>query len=339
MTEKKFDYNSYKDNLTLVNEISSGKVRAWNIFVEYYSDIIMSTILKWCKSKCSIISEEDICEIKQLKSKNKLPEEIGNTCDQGVELYVYIFEKLRDILPKYKGNSLLGTFIVGCINKTIIKNYFIEKYGRINIPKYLDTCDDIDKQVFKIICKSSSLESVIQKGEVLELGKDEILASYNKIISILKKENKNSKDSTQDKVWVHVSSKLLKNSKLDSLIQTNEDGEESEYEIESNDQDYELKEFIEVFEKSLKSLSGKRKRLLELKFKKGESIKLILELYGDFFGFKTENEVYYEIKKALLELIQLLRDKYSDNKFFDKVDLKSFQESLEDFFAKFSNMG
>lgn len=310
----------YKEDLELSKKIGNGNSIAWNNFVESYTDYVLAYIIKWCNSTCSLISEiEKECEVKKLKY-NSFPTS-GNTCDEGLDLYEYIFRNLRKKIPKFQGKSSLKTFITACF-KNIYNDFFIEKYGKITIPEPLTDLTDFDKKIYKIICRSSNLENVIDK---LELPKEEVLLSYNRIVSKLEPEGK---------VWHHVLSKFAKNSpilKLKISSETNELEEDKDIPVEKNYNEIHI-EFKELFAKALNEIEPKQKRILELKFLKSLDAKTIFEKFGSFFGWKKEAEFYPFLDKAVKALVEKILAYYSDETFANKPDIKSFKDNLEDFF-------
>jgi RNA polymerase sigma factor (sigma-70 family) len=306
----------YINDLELAKKIDSGNSLAWNNFVNTYTDYVLAYVIKWCNSTCSIISNnEKECEVKKLKS-NSFPE-TNNTCDQGLDLYEYVFRSLRKKISKYQGKSSLKTYMTACF-KNIYNDFFIEKYGKIVIPDALKDLSDFDKKVYKIICRSSNIDSVIDK---LDLPKEEVLNSYNRIISRLEAEGK---------VWQHVLSKFTKNTPVLNL-KIIIDGEEENKDVPTEKNYDEINiEFKEIFLKSLNQIDSKQKRVLELKFSKGLDAKTIFEKFSNFFNWKRESEFYPFIDKAVKALVERILDNYKEKDV--NPDIKLVKESLEDFF-------
>jgi hypothetical protein len=317
-------FDKYKSDKALAAKIVEGDKKAWNEFVNSYSNYILANIVSWCRSTCRIVTEPAECAVETLKNLNSAKKytNTGNTCEEGIELYVYIFNALRNRMAKYQGKSSLKTFITACL-KFIYSDYFITKHGKINIPVALKDVNETDKKVYKVLCRSSDLEPAIEKLEKLNISREETLQSFKTIISLLKDEGK-------DKVWHHLYSQFLKNKQVESLEIIDDEGNESERAIIINDSDYSNKEVIELFEKCFKELDAKQQRLLKLKFKDNLSIKDIFTKYSILFKFEKEQDIYGELDKAIKIMVNKLKDCYELNQV--NVDFKEFKETLYDIF-------
>lgn len=343
--------NKHKQEKLLVEEILNNNPIAWNTFVKKYSNLIVYYVVKWCNSKCGGFSDNISCEIKLIKQNTPILEDklcknksinITNNdnfefntkknCDLGVDLYVFIFYELKNKIKYYEGRALLSTFIVSCLNN-IINDYFIHKYGRINTPTCLKNASKLDQDIYDVICKSESMEEIIYRGTELGNTKEVVLNSFNRILDTLEKANKEVADGEINKVWRHIVSKIKKNTKVNPLTYIDENGKRLDIDVESNDEDYSLKEFSDYLYECLYKLDSRDRRIIELRFQKGFTIKKIYELYKDLFNFKSEAKVYPEIESSVLKLIYLLRKKYSDL-ISNKADTSAFKKHLEDFFRK-----
>lgn len=311
----------YQEDLQLVESFVKGDKKAWNNFVNTYSNYILANINIWCLKSCKILTEFQECAVQNLRNNTTF--DSNKACEEGIELYVYIFNALKTKLPKYQGKSSLKTFITACL-KYIYNDYFIAKYGKINIPTALKETSDIDKKVYKILCKSTDLDSSIEKLEKYGIDKVQTIKSFELITNLLGKDGK-------DKIWYHLYSQFLKNKKPEALEITNEEGETFEKDLSlALEKDLDL-EILSFFKEAFETLISKEKRLLKLKFRDNLSTKDIFDKYGNIFKFEKENDVYTEIDKALKTLIQKIKNFYSDAK-DKKVDTKEFKDALYDIF-------
>lgn len=318
-------FDKYKSDKALANKIVQGDKKAWNEFVNTYSNYILTNIITWCRSTCRIINEPAECAVESLKNLNNNQKKYtnsGNTCEEGIELYVYIFNALRTRIPKYQGKSSLKTFITACL-KFIYSDYFISKHGKINIPVALKEISETDKKIYKVLCRSSDLEPAIEKLEKLGISKEETLKGFKTITGLLEDEGK-------DKVWHHLYSQFLRNKQVESLEITDDEGNENERDIIINDYDYSNTEVLQLFEKCFKELEAKQQRLLKLKFKNNLAIKDIFTGYSNIFKFEKEQDIYTELDKAIKVLVNKLKNCYELNQ--GSVDFKEFKETLYDIF-------
>lgn len=310
---------TYEDDKDLAIKISNGDLLSWNFFVDKYSDYILSNIIQWCKNTCRVFNNNIDCVVESIKNKSKTPN--TNACDEGLELYIYIFSALKDKVAKFQGKSSLKTYITACL-RFIYNDYFISKYGKINIPTALKDLDEKGKKIYKILSRSKNLEDSIIRAEKSNISEIELIENYNIIVNLLKKDG-------EGKLWQHLFSNFSKNSGNESINIMYEDEELKEIDLTFNDKDYLSKEILDIFSKSYKNLESKSKRLLKLKFKDDKSIKEIFNKYSELFNFSKEQDVYAEIDKSIKLLINEIKNFYQiDN----TSDTKEFKESLYDIF-------
>ncbi len=312
-------FERYKPDKNLASMIAQGDSHAWNQFVNQYSDYILSNIISWCRKTCRIISETKDCAAEIIRNKKTLTDS-GSTCEEGLDLYVYIFNALKTRIAKYQGKSSLKTYITACLN-FIYSDYFITKHGKINIPVALKDTTETDKKVYKVLCRSSDVDNAVEKLERLGIDKDCTLKSFERIETLLKSDG-------NDKAWQHLYSQFSKNKKTETLDIINENGNETQKEIEIYDSDYTNTEVKQVFESCFNTLESKQKRLLKLKFKNNLSVKDIFTEYATLFKFQTEQEVYPELDKSIKTLVNNIKEHYQDS----NVDLKEFKDALYDIF-------
>ena len=311
--------NDYELDIELAYKISEGDNLSWNFFVDKYSDYILSNIVIWCKSSCQVFNNQLECVVQAIKNKKKIDN--ANACDEGMELYLYIFSVLKLKVVKYQGKSSLKTFLTACL-KFIYNDYFITKYGKINIPTALKDIDDKSKKIYKILCRSKDINSAYEKCQSLNIDKEDFDNSYNLIISLLKKDG-------DDKAWQHLFSQFSKNTANSTLDFINADGEEAERSISIDPKEIVNKELIDIFTKCFNALDKMSKRLLKLKFKENKSIKEIFTKYADLFNFNKEQDVYSQIDKSIKILLSEMKLEYEAK---EDSDIKEFKDTLYDIF-------
>ena len=311
--------NDYELDIELAYKISEGDNLSWNFFVDKYSDYILSNIVIWCKSSCQVFNNQLECVVQAIKNKKKIDN--ANACDEGMELYLYIFSALKLKVVKYQGKSSLKTFLTACL-KFIYNDYFITKYGKINIPTALKDIDDKSKKIYKILCRSKDINSAYEKCQSLNIDKEDFDNSYNLIISLLKKDG-------DDKAWQHLFSQFSKNTANSTLDFINADGEEAERSISIDPKEIVNKELIDIFTKCFNALDKMSKRLLKLKFKENKSIKEIFIKYADLFNFNKEQDVYSQIDKSIKILLSEMKLEYEAK---EDSDIKEFKDTLYDIF-------
>jgi RNA polymerase sigma factor (sigma-70 family) len=310
---------NYETDKELAFKISTGDSLSWNFFIDKYSDYIISNIIKWCKTTCRVFNNNTECVIESIKYQKSTQD--NNSCDEGLELYVYIFSALKDKVSKFQGKSSLKTYITACL-RFIYNDYFISKYGKINIPTSLKNLDETGKKIYKILCRSKNIEDAIEKTSKINISDNEFQKHYKTIVELLKNDG-------EEKLWQHLYSNFSKNSGITSIENINEDGELNDYKLPVNDKDFSSKEIIDIFSKCYKELDSKYKRLLKLKFKDDKSIKDIFIKYAELFEFSKEQDVYSEIDKAIKLLLNEIRKIYQIK---NESDTKEFKDSLYDIF-------
>lgn len=303
-------------DLELINKIANGEKNSWHSFVTSFSPYILAQLNIWCLSYCKPFTVYEKCELQEIR-KGKY-EKGQNSCDEGIELYLFTFNALKTKILKFQGKSTLKTFITACL-RFIYQDYYIAKHGKINIPKALEDTSDIDKKVYKSLCRSSSFEDALDKLEKIDISKNEAIQSFKVIEEKLKNEG-------SEKVWQHLHSQFLKNKSVLSLNQ-----EDNNFEIEDiKTLDSSYSDVLSLFKNSFDLLDIKEKRILKLKFKDNISTKDIFEKYKSLFKFEKENDVYTFIEKSIKSLVEKLKSFYDlkDN----KIDTKEFKDSLYDIF-------
>ena len=124
------------EDIEFVSRIAEGDVSAWESFVEEYSAWTLYQTRNWCESHCQYRSSPVACGLVILDRKiagNHTRSDMEE-CDDGMDIYIWIFDQLRKKITRYAGknNSRLSTFIWRILNS---REFYIDwlrwRYGRV----------------------------------------------------------------------------------------------------------------------------------------------------------------------------------------------------------------
>ncbi len=124
------------NDLALVSNISGSGEKAWELFVERFTDWVLYKSKEWCASHCPYSAGQYFCGLTSLslQRKGRLVQTGIPECDEGLDTYIWIFDQLRRRIKKYTGKNgcLLSTFVWTIMNS---REFYIDwlrwKYGRI----------------------------------------------------------------------------------------------------------------------------------------------------------------------------------------------------------------
>jgi len=123
-----------KEDISLANSVSSGDSNACEIFVNAYTDLVISRIWNLMKTHCNHPAREKLCSLIILQKQRKgLAYYIEDQCDECMDSYIWFFDFLKKKIKSYKGtnNCSLKTFVWSIINS---HSTYIEwlrwRYGR-----------------------------------------------------------------------------------------------------------------------------------------------------------------------------------------------------------------
>lgn len=122
-------------DIDLALKISEGAMDAWEEFVERYTDWVLYKSKEWCTENCRYSAGTYFCGLTSLSLqrdgktvRSDLPE-----CDEGLDTYIWIFERLQGKIRKYTGKNecLLSTFVWTILNsRELYIDWLRWKYGR-----------------------------------------------------------------------------------------------------------------------------------------------------------------------------------------------------------------
>ncbi len=123
-----------KADLELVSKIAKGDTQAWERFVLGYSSWVLYRARKWCERHCGKPCANCGLALLHSKMEGRTTERREDECDDGMEIYIWIFEQLQKRVVRYsaRNNSKLSTFVWRILNS---REFYIDwlrwKYGRV----------------------------------------------------------------------------------------------------------------------------------------------------------------------------------------------------------------
>ncbi len=122
-------------DIEIVGKIVADDEKAWEKFVESYTDWTLYKAKEWCVKHCGYSAGTYFCGLLSLSIQRGggSPSSMLPECDEGMDTYIWIFEQLKRRIKKYSGknNCLLSTFVWTILNS---REFYIDwlrwKYGR-----------------------------------------------------------------------------------------------------------------------------------------------------------------------------------------------------------------
>ena len=123
-------------DIELVSMIAQGDQKAWEIFVESFTNWVLYKAKEWCVGHCPYSAGEYFCGLTSLslQRQGQAPRSAAPECDEGLDTYIWIFEQLKRRVGKYTGKNdcLLSTFVWTILNsKELHIDWLRWKYGRV----------------------------------------------------------------------------------------------------------------------------------------------------------------------------------------------------------------
>jgi len=123
-------------DIELVSLIIKNDQKAWEIFVESFTDWALYKAKEWCVGHCPYSAGEYFCGLTSLSLQRQgtQPRSQAQECDEGLDTYIWIFEQLKRRVAKYSGKNgcLLSTFVWTILNsKELHIDWLRWKYGRV----------------------------------------------------------------------------------------------------------------------------------------------------------------------------------------------------------------
>ncbi len=185
-----------------VDKILAGDQTCWQEFVERYTDWVIYKAWEFERKFCRMPQRLANCSLllimRQRRGEVHSYKKDAESCDEGLELYLWFFKQLRRRLKFYCGKSKLSTYIWVILNsKSMQVDILRWKYGRVD--------DDNEKRL--PVCIKEQPETERRIFSWLRRGKDKIF-----ILAKLKINEQAYKDGVH-----RVKEALIKAGQLDML--------------------------------------------------------------------------------------------------------------------------
>jgi hypothetical protein len=142
-----------------VKKILDGNQSCWEEFVERYTDWVLYTAWeferKFCRLPARFINCSLLMIMRQRKGEKVSYRREGEDCDEGVELYLWLFQQLRTRLKSYRGKSKLSTYIWMILNSKFLQVDILRwKYGRVDecnekrLPAAIQELPETERKIF-----------------------------------------------------------------------------------------------------------------------------------------------------------------------------------------------
>ncbi len=123
-----------KEDISLAESVSSGDSNACEIFVNDYTDLVLSKVYNLVKTHCNYPARKKVCSLIILQKQRKGSSYyIEDQCDDCLDSYIWFFDFLKKKIKSYKGtnNCSLKTFVWSVINSQYTyKEWLRWRYGR-----------------------------------------------------------------------------------------------------------------------------------------------------------------------------------------------------------------
>jgi len=173
----------YPKELDFVHQIIDGNVKAWNRFVQRYSDRIWRCAWELCREVCRKTYHNLFCVFHALAANGVQPREDERlSCDDGLEIYTFIFDYLYDRqhgtgkLKFYDGRSQLDTFVTVVLREHLRDDWIRHKrhlrVDQITRPQEIKKLSATEQKIFDQMVLQRSLE-IIAKNLNLSIDKVE----------------------------------------------------------------------------------------------------------------------------------------------------------------------
>lgn len=184
---------AHEKDLEWVQRIFGGDARAWNQFVETFSDRVWRRSWQLCNEACPYNKATVFCVFHALAAESVKPSSDERPgCDEGLEIYAYIFdyfynaEKESGKLKHYDGRSELETFVGSVLHGNLRTDWIRHKrklrVDQITIPEEVRRLQKSDQKVFKHMVMQRPTETIARKTG---LAVDEVINAQERITHAL----------------------------------------------------------------------------------------------------------------------------------------------------------
>ena len=187
------DRASHDKDLEWVQRILDGDARAWNQFVETFSDRVWRRSWQLCNEACPYNKATVFCVFHALAADSVKPSSDERPgCDEGLEIYAFIFdyfynaEKKSGKLKHYDGRSELETFVGSVLHGNLRTDWIRHKrklrVDQITVPEEVRRLSKSDQKVFKHMVMQRPTETIARKTG---LAVDDIATAQERITHAL----------------------------------------------------------------------------------------------------------------------------------------------------------
>ena len=174
------------DDKDFVKQILFGDPSSWKEFVENYTDWVLYTAWEFERKFCRRPARKGNCSLliimRQRKGNATLHRKNGEDCDEGLELYLWLFKQLRERLKSYRGESKLSTYIWTILNSHALHVDILRwKYGRVDefnakrLPAAIKALPETERKLFVMLRRRKGKEFILQGLGLAEEGYQQAL--------------------------------------------------------------------------------------------------------------------------------------------------------------------
>ncbi len=307
-------------DIIFANSVRAGDSKACELFVDNYTDLVLSTVWKLSKTHCNYPARERVCSLiilqKQRKGSAYFPED---QCGECMDSYIWFFDFLKNKVKLFKGknNCSLKTFVWSILHSDYTyKDWLRWKYGRGD----------------RLPVAIKNLNETYQKTYIyLRLRKSEDRISRLLNLSL---------DETREKINT-VRTELIRAGQIYLIeypvfISIHHDNPETqELPIVANEIDIDkrliIKEFFLFFKETINELPDSQVQLLKLRYKHRMSAKDILEFCNKLnisliqdkeIKEQKEHDIFYALNVALKDVLKRVKMRHRVENSFGMDNLK-----------------
>jgi DNA-directed RNA polymerase specialized sigma24 family protein len=162
------------DDKEFANKILNGDQSCWKEFMERYTDWVLYKAWEFERKFCRLPARLANCSLllimRQRKGKKAPYRRGGEDCDEGVELYLWLFQHLRQRLKSYRGESKLSTYIWTILNSKSLRVDILRwKYGRVDecnekrLPVAIQRLPETERKIFVWLRRGKDEGFILEK--------------------------------------------------------------------------------------------------------------------------------------------------------------------------------
>ncbi|MDX1741358.1 MAG: hypothetical protein R3178_08705 [Rhodothermales bacterium] len=164
----------HAEDLRWVQRILDGDERAWNRFVEVFSDRIWRRSWQLCNEACPHNKANVFCVFHALAADTVKPSSDERPgCDEGLEIYAFIFEYFHNAaketgkLKHFDGRSKIETFVASVLHGNLRTDWIRHKrklrVDQITLPEEIKRLPKSDQRVYRQMVMQRPTETISRK--------------------------------------------------------------------------------------------------------------------------------------------------------------------------------